>query len=68
MEIAIKPCPFCGGDAKEQASSIPDPPVHHTIVFIKCTSCGAKGGGNYNYGKYTSSDLLFAISVWNKRV
>jgi hypothetical protein len=41
MMSELKPCPFCGGDAEEDASSFVEYHGHeHQDSTIKCTSCG----------------------------
>lgn len=49
--VALKPCPFCGGNAATIFRS-------HRIPFVECTPCGIERSGN------TESE---AIAAWNTR-
>lgn len=51
-ELEPKPCPFCGSN---------DVAVHYGFMkrYVKCNTCGAKGGARYFSGE--------AVEVWNKR-
>lgn len=57
MSEELKPCPFCGGEAKKQA--VKTTILGDTYWGIKCTkcNCGTVGYLNYNY----------AIKAWNRR-
>lgn len=48
----LKPCPFCGGEARHYA---PEPPDHH----IECRNCCADMGGYETEAE--------AIKAWNTR-
>ena len=52
MQIELKPCPFCGGEAKRYESSF----FGHRIA---CTKCGAKT-------EYWASKGA-ATKAWNRR-
>lgn len=57
MSEELKPCPFCGGEAKKQ--EVKTTILGDTYWGIKCTkcNCGTVGYLNYNY----------AIKAWNRR-
>lgn len=57
MSEELKPCPFCGGEAKKQ--EVKTTILSDTYWGIKCTkcNCGTVGYLNYNY----------AIKAWNRR-
>lgn len=50
---ALRPCPFCGGEAELRGGS-------STTTYIRCRICGCRTGNRGNLG-----DLA---SVWNNRV
>ena len=51
----LKPCPFCGGEAKLENMGFP----HH----VYCTNCGARVTGR-GFGEDGEAD---AIRKWNQR-
>lgn len=63
-EEELKPCPFCGGEAKtycvgtevEYTGSFTDSVTHHLVI---CTKCDA------NTGNYDTEEK--AIERWNRR-
>ena len=62
----LKPCPFCGGEAKMRtsiSSSIPK----RSIVFCYCEKCGASGK-LIEDSKCDGTFIKEAIEAWNRRV
>lgn len=58
VEIAILPCPFCGGLAKLVPPQVP--PLNHFFrAEVYCTSCFARSNS------YASAEA--AIESWNNR-
>ena len=55
MAMKLKPCPFCGGEAKLEDMGFP----HH----VYCTNCGARVTGR-GFGEDGEAD---AIRKWNQR-
>lgn len=53
----LKPCPFCGGEAKLLRGEIP--PTRAIAHFIKCQKCGCN-----LISRYQANDV---ISEWNTR-
>jgi len=53
-ELKLKPCPFCGGDVKEN-----DIVTYDGFFFVRCQTCIA-------YGPYEDSNAE-AVETWNKR-
>lgn len=64
MNIKLKPCPFCGGEAALVAS--PD----SFSCQVRCTKCGAETREIENIGSYFTtyySNAIEAAEAWNKR-
>jgi len=49
--LALKPCPFCGGDAQQCSGTY--------YYWCVCSECGAEGPLDGNEG--------LAIAAWNRR-
>ena len=66
MSEGLRPCPFCGGDAKLDHYAGDRYAGEVTLSFIRCKKCGAI---TYKYRMSTdySSDEK-AIEAWNRRV
>lgn len=64
MNINLKNCPFCGGDAslthKELSYDHPNGSV------VKCKNCGARGEWFPVDAAYSSDEK--AIAAWNNRI
>ena len=54
----LKPCPFCGGEAKLEKVS--------GFVVAKCGDCGAESGVVGISAEYCANDK--AIEKWNRRI
>ena len=52
-ETVLKPCPFCGGEAKERYECL-------NGVFVQCNECGVSTD--------VLSSQVDAIETWNRRV
>ena len=57
----LKPCPFCGGNARLATEFRGITPV----AFIKCDTCRAKTEDIYVSLNYTAVER--AIEAWNRR-
>lgn len=56
-ETKLKPCPFCGGEAKIHSE--------YVAVYIKCEECGATSGIVKVAAEYCANDKL--AEKWNRR-
>ncbi len=56
----LKPCPFCGGEAKVYSVNI-----FKAEIYVKCQTCNSRTltykGGHFGDTKY------LAIQAWNRR-
>ncbi len=59
MENKLKPCPFCGGEAKMLEEY--DVMIGKTYYFVECTECT----GTIFSGEINEKE---AIEAWNRRV
>ena len=73
--IELKPCPFCGGEAKINRSTSS---VRSDGYFSQAYSCGCKKCDIFFYGRnvfemdeltpvYIENGLLESVEVWNRR-
>ena len=72
--IELKPCPFCGGEAKLRVSHHGDFTGIHvemiTCIDVCCKNCNAKSKmkyANVHNISYETADKE-AIEAWNRRV
>ena len=58
MQTELKPCPFCGGEAKLYDLMCDDDKADWVEWYIECTACH----------NHTDDDMskTFVIEVWNK--
>lgn len=62
-DIKLKPCPFCGGEAKLTVSNYVA--CQDDFAEVKCAECGI----GFHFGidvEYSAKDR--AIEVWNRRI
>ena len=70
MQVELKPCPFCGGEADISFYASVDSPEPKGR-FVECMSCAAAGpsfeiqGDAPDRDEYTQTK---AIAAWNTRV
>ena len=65
MKVDLKPCPFCGGEAKIQATithSVPNYSRH----YCYCKECLASGE-SFTDTSQDGSSVFKAIESWNRR-
>lgn len=60
MSEELKPCPFCGGEARVVFGSATTKDGHHTVFTVFCDECNAQGSSSYE-------SLEEAVAVWNVR-
>ena len=58
MAEKLKPCPFCGGEAKLRNEG--------SCSFVKCKNCGAEAGLVHISAEYCANEK--AAEAWNRRV
>ena len=61
----LKPCPFCGGEAKIYATTT-GPFPNHAKHYCYCEKCFASG---QSFSDFTNdgSSVFDAIEAWNRR-
>lgn len=62
-EIKLKPCPFCGGEAKIQHGGNGGKDMDYRS-FVKCEVCGALGA-KFRISTTTACDVE-AAKAWNR--
>lgn len=70
-EIALLPCPFCGGKAKKSLSMLSEVFAYANEMVIQCKSCGCSRSARGDSGKggYADNSTVEkrAIEAWNAR-
>jgi hypothetical protein len=74
----LKPCPFCGGEAKVWNSrvSVENQEIIYTIWRLSCTGCGCSIPSEESTYKFTENgDIVLGndgwgkiVDAWNRRV
>lgn len=63
----LKPCPFCGGQAKKNSNNVNGGyGCNYTEFYVSCTSCRARGPSLNDY--YGQKDFSMVEDLWNNRV
>lgn len=72
MSEELKPCPFCGGEAKLITTEFDRKTI---AIKVECQSCSARAGGfcatvfdNKNALENIDNSREKAIEAWNRRV
>lgn len=72
-DITLKPCPFCGGEAKLYQTEVKDYPGHYSY-HVECIAdlgrCGMQLESPKRYDIYAPKDMCIKMvtSIWNKRI
>lgn len=61
--MKLKPCPFCGGEAKKQAQEING----IRAIYVVCGKCGASSGIYKTHNPRVKDEENPAIKAWNRR-
>lgn len=64
-EIKLKPCPFCGGDAKFEIAKDVFCNPEKGYIFVRCSKCNAKSD-NFESNVYVCA-AEEAAQAWNNR-
>ena len=70
MNSEFKPCPYCGGadiDFYSAVTSNKRYGKYLTIVYAKCTFCGARSRAFNDFISMEEAEDL-AIKAWNRRI
>lgn len=73
MNIELKPCPFCGGEAELRDSPNSRSEEGMSFYEVRCKKCGVHvTGESFNfwivkYNREKPQDQLSAVERWNKR-
>lgn len=66
MNIELKPCPFCGGEAKLCTGVTSGLSSQQPIALVKCVSCGCGTPSLIDSGK-NGKNICEVVDMWNKR-
>lgn len=61
--MRLKPCPFCGGEAKKQAKEVNG----LRAIYVVCEKCGASSGIYKTHNPRVKDEENPAIKAWNRR-
>ena len=68
IDSALKPCPFCGGEAELKDGIFSVCGDYQNIVYIKCKDCEAMVRVPYKDATKLNHYKTECKSLWNKRV
>lgn len=66
---ALKPCPFCGGEAEIRNDTRQDGNHYYSVIYVECSKCGARTLEKISDGyfdEYCSNEEI--AELWNARV
>lgn len=64
----LKPCPFCGGEARIYKQMRSDPPCHYMVYLAICDMCGCRTKDYTCDGYYGETfEQKDVIESWNRR-
>ena len=64
----LKPCPFCGGEAKLKTARESDGQISYDSIYVACLNCRSTGLSYTTYYNVSSNPEEEAIAAWNRRV
>ena len=73
MNVRLKLCPFCGGEAEVRVSPNSRSEEGMSFYEVRCKICGVHVNGEafnfyaVKYNKEKPQDLMSAVEAWNKR-
>ena len=69
MKNELKPCPFCGGEAKLKHGKPWQQKKQGRFAFVQCLGCEAKTQTFFQYAYQAWQEVdRYAIEAWNGRV
>lgn len=67
MNAELKPCPFCGGEAKIINYTNKEVSPHKNKTYVECSKCNS-GTGVFTQKGVSIEYIQEAIEAWNRRV
>ena len=61
--IELKPCPFCGGEARKNAQTVKG----FRLLYVECKRCGATGSIIRTDKPRVKDEDNRSIEAWNRR-
>lgn len=71
MNKELKPCPFCGGEAKQDVfvyKNADDSYDYEAVIFCKSCVAVMHGASQYDYDDFSDDAINDLIEAWNRRV
>lgn len=66
--MELKPCPFCGGEAKLKKGFPWQQDKKQAVALVQCTKCGCRTPVNRQCAYQARADVYeYVIKTWNRR-